>query len=55
MALAVVKSPTWFPSVDLALIEMRVRDVATRYNPVLGAGGRLTAYGEQGNHPGPLP
>ena len=54
-ALAAVKSPTWYPSVDLALIEMRVRDVATRYNPVLGAGGRFTAYGEQGNHPGPLP
>lgn len=55
VALAVLKSPTWFPSVDLALIEMQVRDVATRRNPILGAGGRFEAYDVQGNHPGPLP
>lgn len=55
VALAVLKSPTWFPSVDLALIEMQVRDVATKHNPILGAGGRFEAYDVQGNHPGPLP
>jgi hypothetical protein len=54
VGLVAVRSPTWFPSVDLAFIEMRVRDVGTRHTPVLGPGGRIVGFGRQGRHPGPL-
>jgi hypothetical protein len=42
------------PHFDLAMMEMRVRDVGTPYTPLLGLPGRLGRYPEVGSHPGPL-
>lgn len=44
----------WAPHFDLAMMEMRVRDVGTRYTPLLGLPGRLGRFPEVGSHPGPL-
>jgi hypothetical protein len=54
VALAVLRTPTWHPLSDAALIEMRVRDVGTRHSPLVGPYGRITGLGETGSHPGPL-
>jgi hypothetical protein len=40
---------TWHPNSDLALVELRTRDVGTRYTPLLGPYSRFGW-----NHPGPL-
>lgn len=44
---------TWAPNYDIALIEMRVRDVGTANTPLLGLQGRLGHDGAS-SHPGPL-
>ncbi len=44
----------WGPHFDLAMMEMRVRDVGTRHTPLLGLPGRLGRFPEIGSHPGPL-
>jgi hypothetical protein len=54
VALAVLREPRWFTFVDLAQIELRVRDVASTNPPLLGLGGRIRGLGVQGSHPGPL-
>lgn len=54
VALIALRSPRWFPLVDMAQIEMRVRDVPTTHPPLLGLGGRIRGYGHTGSHPGPL-
>jgi hypothetical protein len=42
------------PIFDMALFEMRVRDVGTTNTPLVGLGGRLSRWPEIGSHPGPL-
>jgi hypothetical protein len=54
VALVVLRTPTWHPLADAALIEMRVRDVGTRHSPLVGPYGRIAGLGETGSHPGPL-
>lgn len=54
VALAALHSPRWYPLLDLAQTELRVRDVGTGDSPLVGLAGRIQAYGEQGSHPGPL-
>jgi len=54
VALAAVRRDSWFPAMDLALTEMRVRDVGTGDPPLVGLIGRLYGLGERGSHPGPL-
>lgn len=55
VALGVLHSPRWFPLLDLAQTELRVRDVGGRHSPLVGLAGRMTADdGLQGSHPGPL-
>lgn len=44
----------WSPFFDLALIEMRVRDVGTWHTPLLGLPGRLGRFPEVASHPGPI-
>jgi hypothetical protein len=44
----------WAPLFDIALIEMRVRDVGTSHSPLVGLGGRLATWPEIGCHPGPM-
>jgi hypothetical protein len=54
IALGVLHSPRWYPLLDLAQTELRVRDVGTGDSPLVGLAGRIQAYGQQGSHPGPI-
>ena len=54
IALAALSSPRWYPLLDLAMTELRVRDVGTRHTPLVGLVGRLSSNGNQGSHPGPI-
>ena len=54
VALVALHSPRWYPLLDLAQTELRVRDVGTGDSPLVGLAGRIQAYGKQGSHPGPL-
>ena len=44
----------WFPVLDLAMTEVRVRDVGTADTPLIGLPGRIGTLAQQGSHPGPL-
>jgi hypothetical protein len=44
----------WYPVLDLAMTELRVRDVGTRHTPLIGLPGRIGQFPDQGSHPGPL-
>jgi hypothetical protein len=47
--------PHWYPVLDLAMTELRLRDVGTRHTPLIGLPGRIgRTLAEQGSHPGPL-
>jgi len=52
-ALMLVRRP-WFPVLDLAMTEVRVRDVGGRQTPLIGLPGRIGRFPDQGSHPGPL-
>ena len=55
VALGVLEDPRWYPTVDDAQTELRVRDVGTADSPLIGLGGRIGIFGpDQGSHPGPL-
>ena len=54
VAAIAVRTPRWYPLVDLAQIEMRVRDVGSADPPLVGPIGRFFGYDTQGFHPGPL-
>jgi hypothetical protein len=54
VAVAVLGDPPWYPTLDFAMTELRVRDVGTRHTPLVGLAGRLHADAVQGSHPGPL-
>jgi hypothetical protein len=54
VALVALARPHWYPLLDLAQTEMRVRDVGGRHSPLVGLVGRINAYGVDGSHPGPL-
>ena len=54
VALAVLRSPRWYPLLDLAQTEMRVRDVSGGHPPLIGLPGRIGTLADQGSHPGPL-
>ncbi|MBK5287374.1 MAG: hypothetical protein JJE46_02790 [Acidimicrobiia bacterium] len=54
IALIVIARPRWFPLLDLAQTEMRVRDVFTSHPPLIGLPGRIGTLARQGSHPGPL-
>jgi hypothetical protein len=43
----------WFPVLDMAMTEFRVRDVGTRQTPLIGLPGRIGDFPDQGSHPGP--
>jgi hypothetical protein len=44
----------WYPVLDLAMTEFRVRDVFGEHTPLIGLPGRIGEYPDQGSHPGPL-
>ena len=54
VALVAVARPRWFPILDLAQTEMRVRDVLSTNPPLIGLPGRIGTLARQGSHPGPL-
>lgn len=54
VALAVLRSPRWFPVLDMAWTELRVRDVGSADPPLIGLAGRIGTPGQEGGHPGPL-
>jgi hypothetical protein len=54
VALAELRNPRWFPLIDMAHMELFIRDVPTSDRPLVGAIGRMYAYGATGNHPGPI-
>lgn len=43
----------WAPTLDMAMTELRVRDVGTRHTPLIGLPGRIGNFPDQGSHPGP--
>jgi hypothetical protein len=49
-----MRRPRWIPVLDLAMTELRVRDVGTGDTPLIGLPGRLGSPEQQGSHPGPL-
>ncbi|MGB3733539.1 MAG: hypothetical protein WA964_01185, partial [Ilumatobacter sp.] len=54
VAVAALAQRRWYPVLDLAMTEFRVRDVGTRQTPLIGLPGRIGALPDQGSHPGPL-
>lgn len=54
VALVALARPRWFPILDLAQTEMRLRDVFTSSPPLIGLPGRIGTFQHQGSHPGPL-
>lgn len=54
VALLARRHPTWVPDLDLALTELRVRDVGGAHSPLVGLPGRIGTLQQQGSHPGPI-
>jgi hypothetical protein len=54
VALVALAGRRWFPVLDLAMTELRIRDVGTRHTPLIGLPGRIGTFPDQGSHPGPL-
>jgi hypothetical protein len=55
VAAVALRRPHWYPVLDLAMTELRLRDVGTRHTPLIGLPGRIgPSLAEQGSHPGPL-
>lgn len=55
VAAVTLRRPHWYPVLDLAMTELRLRDVGTRHTPLIGLPGRIgPSLAEQGSHPGPL-
>lgn len=51
VAVTAQRNADWHPVFDLAMTELRVRDVGGRNTPLIGLQGRI---GPSGSHPGPL-
>jgi len=54
VALVKLSHPRWYPLLDLAWTEMRLRDVWSSNPPLVGLAGRIGSATAQGSHPGPL-
>lgn len=54
VALIALATTHWVPVLDLAMTELRVRDVFTSHTPLIGLPGRIGKFPAQGSHPGPL-
>lgn len=51
VAVIAQRNASWHPVFDLAMTELRVRDVGGRHTPLIGLQGRI---GATGSHPGPI-
>ncbi|HEY8523360.1 MAG TPA: hypothetical protein VIL48_00250 [Acidimicrobiales bacterium] len=54
VALGVLAEPRWYPQLDVAMTELRIRDVTTTHPPLVGLPGRIEGLGTAGSHPGPI-
>ena len=54
VAVVALAQRRWYPVLDLAMTEFRVRDVGSGQTPLIGLPGRIGALPDQGSHPGPL-
>ena len=55
VALVQLRRPHWYPLLDMAQTELRVRDITTGHPPLIGLAGRIGPFGPNGgSHPGPL-
>ena len=55
VALFELRRPHWYPLLDMAQTEIRVRDISTGHPPLIGLAGRIGPFGPNGgSHPGPL-
>jgi hypothetical protein len=54
VALLQLRRPHWYPLLDMAQTEIRVRDI-TSHPPLIGLAGRIGPFGPNGgSHPGPI-
>lgn len=54
-AAVALRRPPWYPVLDFAMTELRLRDVGSSDTPLIGLPGRIgPTVAEQGSHPGPL-
>ena len=53
VAIIALRWKPWYPVLDMAMTEFRVRDVGTRRTPLIGLPGRIGNFPDQGSHPGP--
>lgn len=53
VAIVVLAQSHWYPVLDLAQTELRIRDVASAHPPLIGLPGRIGKF-LQGSHPGPI-
>lgn len=54
IAVVSIARHAWYPVLDMAMTEFRVRDVGTSHTPLVGLPGRIGHFPDQGSHPGPL-
>ncbi len=55
VALVALRRPHWYPMLDMAQTEIRVRDVSGGHPPLIGLAGRIGPFGpDGGSHPGPM-
>ena len=54
VAVVALRGAEWYPVLDLAMTEYRVRDVFGAHTPLIGLPGRIGTFPNQGSHPGPL-
>ncbi len=54
VAVVALSGRRWYPVLDLAMTEFRIRDVGGRHTPLIGLPGRIGTFPDQGSHPGPL-
>jgi hypothetical protein len=53
VAAVVLTQRPWAPVLDMAMTELRVRDVGGSHTPLIGLPGRIGSFPDQGSHPGP--
>ena len=53
LAAVLLTQRPWAPVLDMAMTELRVRDVGGRHTPLIGLPGRIGNFPDQGSHPGP--
>lgn len=54
VALVALARPHWYPVLDMAQTELRIRDVWSVHPPLIGLPGRIGTIARQGSHPGPI-